>query len=203
MFVRDGMSTDITCTTPDANLLQVSELLDQKRVHQLPVVDPTGRLVGIVTDRDTRDASARGDFAKCKVESVMTEDPITISADDTLEDALMLLHKKRFGALPVVDEDQRVVGIFTRHDCLSVLVDMLGISEPGSRLDLHIDDPAVQLCRAMSLIAKHDATLVSAVLTRERGQSGRRLYVRMQTIDPTPIEKAMKRAQIEVLDPGH
>ncbi|MBI1335940.1 MAG: CBS domain-containing protein [Phycisphaera sp.] len=202
MLIRDGMTRPVVTVAPEMLLPGVASMLRDNRIHQLPVVDGEGVLVGIVTDRDVRDARAVDGFDNRSVQSIMTPNPVSVRETDTLEDALLLLHRRRFGALPVVDTKNRVVGIFARHDCLRVLVEVLGLEQPGSRIELHIDKADDDLCKAVGVLGKLEASLVSAVVTREHTGEGRRVYLRLQTIDPTPARKAMQRSGLRVIEPG-
>ena len=96
--------------------------------RQLPVVDEKGRLIGIITDRDVRlamnspmDTPSRGHEAELVVRattaSCMTPDPITVTSDTPAYRAAEVLSTYKFGALPVVD-DQELVGIITVTDFL-------------------------------------------------------------------------------------
>jgi acetoin utilization protein AcuB len=106
-------------------------LMAKHRVNQLPVLD-NDRLVGIVTDRDIRDAYPtslminRGEeidrFAdKITVEEVMTHDVFVVRPDTALTTAVGLLRRHRIGALPVI-KDQKLVGIITRSDILDFVL---------------------------------------------------------------------------------
>jgi acetoin utilization protein AcuB len=111
-------------------------LLERHRINQLAVV-VDGALVGIVTDRDLRNASpsaaeqaaadlgriepAMADPTGTMVESVMTEQVFSLGPDDTLEDAVRVMRRERFGAIPVVERG-RVAGMLTRSDILDAFM---------------------------------------------------------------------------------
>ncbi|MCC7407621.1 MAG: CBS domain-containing protein [Phycisphaeraceae bacterium] len=202
MLVRDGMTSPVMTTTPDALLPGVDDQMAERRVHQLPVVDAGGKLIGIITARDVGLAMAAGGFEKRTVESAMTTEPVTLRPSDTLEHALTLLLRERFGAMPVVDEQGRVVGIFARHDCLKVLSNVLGLEEAGSRVDVEIAKPADELAKALTTLAGHDAQIISAILSNRQGQGARTLYVRLRTIDPGPMRRKLGEAGLKVVEPG-
>jgi acetoin utilization protein AcuB len=115
------------------------ELLEEHRINQLAVVEGD-RLVGIVTDRDLRDAfpsvidvaryetrSARRTFTSpenVSVEMVMTANPITFGPEEALGAAARVLRRQRIGAAPIV-ENHRLVGILTRSDLIDALLSVL------------------------------------------------------------------------------
>ena len=113
MTVAQWMTTSVLTVTPKDTLKQAREMMSKHRVNQLPVV-VDDKVVGIVTDRDVRDAYPssmrllRGkdidEFADSHtIEEVMTYNVITISPDAPLREAAQRLRKQRFGAVPIVD----------------------------------------------------------------------------------------------------
>lgn len=127
MTVANWMTKSVLTIKPHDTLKQAREVMTKHRVNQLPVV-VDDKVVGIVTDRDVREAYPssmrllRGkdidEFADSHtVEEVMTYNVITISPDASLREAAQRLRKQRFGAIPIVDHS-KLVGIITRSDLL-------------------------------------------------------------------------------------
>jgi acetoin utilization protein AcuB len=119
-------------------------ILEEHRINQLPVL-VGGRLVGIVTDRDLRDAfpsvldHRRHRDAKSNpspdattVETVMTSNVLTVRPDDSIAEAAKVMRGGRIGAVPVVD-GKRLVGIITRSDLLDALVALVEDPAPGAK----------------------------------------------------------------------
>ena len=139
--IRSWMSSPARTVKPLDTAAHARRLLEDFRINQLGVVEED-RLVGIVTDRDLRDAfpsvidvlrgetrSGRRTFAQpeeVSVEMVMAANPITLGPEDDLSAAARLLRRERIGALPIV-EDHRLVGILTRSDLLDALLSTLEI----------------------------------------------------------------------------
>ena len=113
---ESGMITDPVTVHPDATLAELDALCGQYRVSGLPVVDPDGLLVGIITNRDLRFVSP-GDFAHRKVHEVMTKMPlITGPVGISRDDAAALLGTHRIEKLPLVDDAGRLQGLITVKD---------------------------------------------------------------------------------------
>jgi len=128
MLVSDYMSPDPIQVRDVDRVEQVAELMRRRSIHQVPVVDEAGRLVGIVTDRDVRSATGyecRNDL-DLVAEDIMTSDVVTIAPGAALSEAVELLLRHRFRALPVVLGD-RVVGMLSTSDLLRRLADLLEI----------------------------------------------------------------------------
>lgn len=125
-LVRDWMTRDVITISPDTSLAQAHELMQEKGIRRLPVVDE-GRIVGIVTLGDVRGAEpSRASslsiwemnylLAKLKIFEIMTQRPITILESASIGEAAQIMLEHKFSGLPVVDESGRLVGIITESD---------------------------------------------------------------------------------------
>jgi acetoin utilization protein AcuB len=145
MRIDTWMKRHVITVKPQDTVLHARELLEKHRINQLPVsVD--GSLVGIVTDRDLRDAfpsvferphrrkSHRADDGAdpttVPVEDVMSRKVVTMAPQALVADAARIMRRERIGAIPVIEGD-RLVGILTRSDVLDALVELTGASAGG------------------------------------------------------------------------
>jgi acetoin utilization protein AcuB len=131
MEVSKWMTKSLMTIKPKDSLRHARERLAKYRINQLPVVEGE-KLVGIVTDRDIRDAypsSLRLFYGKDidefgdshTVEEVMTYNVVSVTPQASLREAAQRLRRQRFGALPVVDQG-KLVGILTRSDVLDAML---------------------------------------------------------------------------------
>jgi acetoin utilization protein AcuB len=129
--VRAMMQTAVVTATPDMSLAEAQRRMRAQRIRHLPVVSGT-RLVGIVTDRDLRDATpspattlSRGEIAyqmdTIPIKTCMTREVVSISPDMDMAQAARILLERTFGCLPVV-EHSALVGVVTEIDCLRALL---------------------------------------------------------------------------------
>ena len=124
--VADVMTRDPLTVGPAETIGQADEIMTDNRFRQLPVVQD-GELVGIVTDRDVRsflsgslltNLEAREKALNTKVREIMTTEPLTLSPEDDLQEAVELFIEEKIGGMPVVDETEGLVGIVTYVDLL-------------------------------------------------------------------------------------
>jgi CBS domain-containing protein len=112
------------------------ELMQEHNIRRLPVVVESGQLCGMITQGDIRGADvlrAAGidifDIAEAlrrvTVYEVMSKHPLSITEDTSLREAALLMIEHKIGGLPVVDDEQRVVGIVTESDLFEALVQQL------------------------------------------------------------------------------
>ena len=136
MIVRKHMIDELVHANLRDGLHQTYRRMRERDIRHMPVIDDDGRLVGIISERDVlrpnfvdTEPNTSGAFVldnKVRVEEAMTPNPITLHTDDGLGKALDLFLKHKFGALPVVDENETLVGILSTIDLLQVLKDQLG-----------------------------------------------------------------------------
>jgi acetoin utilization protein AcuB len=125
--VRDLMSRDAVTIAPDAPLAEALRTMREREIRHLPVVEPDGRLVGIVTDRDLRHAvlarfhALRDAERDLLVQDVMTCGVVTVEADAPVARAAALMYERRIGSVPVV-EGGRLIGIVTERDLLRAVI---------------------------------------------------------------------------------
>ncbi len=126
------MSTDLITITPDENLAAARELMYDKKIHHLPVVDDGGKLVGLVTltnvlaatDSFLRDDDSRIHAREIIVGDMMVTDVATVDEHASLRQAALFLEKHRIGCLPVVT-DGELKGIITDTDFVAVAINLL------------------------------------------------------------------------------
>lgn len=121
MLVRDHMSSPAVTIQADADYKAALELMQEKSMHHLPVVDQDGQLVGIAAERDLLLAAARYLQSVVEVGDVMHRGAITATPDMPILEAADVMVRNKIGGLPVVDGAGRLVGIITETDIFGVL----------------------------------------------------------------------------------
>jgi len=133
MKVVDVMTDNPVTIAAAETIGQADELMSENNIRQIPVVDGH-ELVGIVTDRDIRsflsdallaNADRREKALATPVSEIMTTDPLFLAPDDGLDEAVEMLIEQKFGALPVVDEAEGLVGIVSYVDVLRCFLNRL------------------------------------------------------------------------------
>ena len=131
MIVKNVMTENPLTLGPDAPLRDAVNLMRDRKIRHLPVVEQGGRLVGMLTDRDVRHAALVPALAEhlpwelrrlksLRIRDVMTWSVVTTHPKATVAQAGVIMFQRRIGSLPVVD-DGRLVGILTETDVLSAL----------------------------------------------------------------------------------
>jgi len=179
MYVGWNMKTYLITASPDTSVLKAREMMDTHKISHLPVTDGKAHLLGIVTDRDLKQAWASPAstlsiyeltyiLQKLTVEAIMTTEVITATPDLTIERAALIIHDHKIGALPVV-EGKRLVGIITCTDLMEVLLMALGMGEESGRLSVLARNRIGVLAEIGRIMQKAAINILSIVTTPLRG----------------------------------
>ncbi|MDX1291381.1 MAG: IMP dehydrogenase, partial [Hyphomonas sp.] len=127
---ESGVVMNPVTISPTASLGDLVELKQRTGFSGVPVVDKSGKVVGIITNRDTRFA----DDVSESVANLMTRDVVTVKLDTPNEEARRLLHKHRIERLVIVDDDNRCVGLLTVKDMDKAAVNPNAAKDAAGRL---------------------------------------------------------------------
>ena len=127
---ESGVVMNPVTIAPTATLGDLRELKQRTRFSGIPVVEKNGKVVGIVTNRDTRFA----EDANEKIANLMTREVVTVKMDTPIEEARRLLHKHRIERLVIVDESERCIGLLTVKDMDKASLNPFAAKDPAGRL---------------------------------------------------------------------
>jgi acetoin utilization protein AcuB len=196
MIVGNRMTKEPVTTEPDELLIRAAQKMQSGGFRRLPVVE-AGKLVGVLSDRDLREH--RGHLEQVKVNGAMTESPVTVGPNMTLEAAAQILIERQIGGLPVVD-DGRLVGMITVTDILKAFLDVMGASQGGStRIDVVLEGEEHGFAEASRLVAREGGELLGVGTYREKLGDAPVGYFRLIAEAPDKIAKTLRGAGFNVL----
>ena len=207
MLVRDWMTVNVISLGVNSSVLDAAEILREKNIRQFPVIDRDASLVGIVSDRDIRDAlpskfipgdsviEKGGGLYTLTASDIMTLDPLTVTSNTAMDEVAEILVKHKIGGLPVVDNGD-LKGIITQADVLRFLCAVSGSMRGGTQFGVRMTaspDPLAELLnefKAMNLA-------VSSVFTAsDPHQTGsRNAYIRVEDIGDKSVEEVAETLQ--------
>lgn len=134
--IGEVMTARPLSVSPQQKISDAKQLMVKRSIKHLPVVRDS-RVIGILTDRDIKlrqAVSHSEDFhASARVENVCVSPPYMVTQKTLLSDALSVMTEKNIGSAIVVDNDQKLLGIFTNMDACRVLLEVLqNPSEPAN-----------------------------------------------------------------------
>lgn len=194
MLVKDWMSKPVITIEEEDSMPEAVKRLKEYDIRILPVVRK-GKLVGIITDRDLKRASASDATtldvheltyltSKIKIKNIMTKTVATVPYDYTVEETAEILLSKKISGVPVVDHGGKMVGIITQTDLFRVLISLTGIGKRGIQFAFQQEDKSGAVKELADIIRKYGARMVSVLTTYEGVPDGyRRVYIRVYQLD--------------------
>ncbi|MBQ9407513.1 MAG: CBS domain-containing protein [Desulfovibrio sp.] len=203
MPVRDWMTTEVVSVGPNTPLLKVGKLMKDHHIRRVPVVDEKGQVIGIISDRDVRDASPSKAttldmyelhylLAEIKAKNIMTPQPITVKPGDSIERVALIMQEKAIGGLPVVDDTGKMVGIISDHDVFAALVDITGVRLGGLLFAVELPDEPGTARPVFDALRAHGARILS-VLTAVKDNGIRNLHIRVRSLE-TQTEQSLRQS---------
>lgn len=207
MLVRDWMTPDPQTVTGQTPVMEAMQRLREGGYRRLPVVQD-GRLIGIVTDRDLKEATPSKAttlsvfelnylLSKLTIKDVMRSPVVTIGPDEAIENAALTMESHRVSGLPVVDGG-RLVGILAITDLLRAFVSFLGLREGGLRVTVDLPDEPGVLARAAEAAPPSNVVAVATAGVVE-GQR-RRLVLRVAGDEAEGFGQRLRDRGITVRD---
>lgn len=182
MYVKDHMTAKPYTITKDTVISKAVEIMRKNGFHRLPVVDGGGKLIGLVTGELVEEQSGANDTSlsiyelnyllnKTQVGDIMIRDVKTITEDVFVEEAAQRMIDNGVSVLPVVDEENKVVGIITEKDIFQAFIELLGYHHQGTRFIFKCQDRPGEFAGIAKLFGDNDANLESLAVyhTNERG----------------------------------
>ena len=213
MFVSRSMTRKVITIDENADILKAKEKMAKHRIRHLPVVTKDNRLCGIVTDRDIRSAmpssvlddpdrdAAYARLAEISVAQIMTKNPVTLSPQHTLQDALLLIQEKKVGACPVVDEQGILKGILSTRDLIRAFINVLGIGEPGTLLCILVEEKIGQMKKIVDAVTEENISFGSILVARYWDEGKRAVFPYLLTLNVTNVKKKLEKLGFTLLDP--
>ncbi len=128
MTVGECMTTDLFTVRKEDILELVGQMMDWRRLRYMPVEDDKAHLVGLISSRQILRAflkNAQDAGTANVVEDIMIKDPVTVSVETTIKKAMQIMKEIKVGALPVINEQQELIGMITETDFLRVTARLL------------------------------------------------------------------------------
>ena len=198
MLVEKRMKHDPVTVSPEDSFRHAMTLIRQKGIRHLPVVE-AGQLVGIITDRDIRQTSPSPATSleihelhylleRVKIREIMTRKVYTVTPETPIEEAARLMLEHKIGGLPVLQAG-RLVGIITETDILRAFVEVIGIQQEQTRLELVLEDRPGAFLEVCQTIQGQGGDIVSVVsaTASHRDEERKVLIFRLEGVQVDPL----------------
>jgi acetoin utilization protein AcuB len=208
MFVKLWMSRDLVTVKTDQTIAEVRQGLEENKIRRIPVVGESGELVGIISREDVLkampsevDGSSAGSQSlfseSTRVAEIMTPDPMFVAPMTSLETVAKKMRKHKVGGIPVVEEG-RLVGIITESDIFLAFMEILGINEEGTRLEVIISDNMDEFYTVMEIFRRYRVLIRAVAIHNNFGRNQRLLTVRMVARELDTALDALRKANVRI-----
>ncbi len=193
MLTQEWMSKDVIVASEDTSMLKVSRMMKDHNVRRIPIVE-NNKVVGIISDRDIKDASPSKAstldvhevyylLSEIKAKDIMTKDPVCVHQDETIEQVALIMADKRYTGLPVVDADKNLVGIITEHDIFKILLEITGARKEGIQLAFEVSDAPGSLQPVLALIRENGGRIASILTGGQKNNGSHDVYIRLRPLE--------------------
>lgn len=214
MFIQYHMTTSPITITPEQTIAEAISILEKYNIRHLLVVDAEGVLKGILSDRDLRSArpstiarskermTIEAQVNNTPVSVLMSRDILYLTPTSTLDDALMLFQSRKIGALPVVNEDEQVVGVFSIADLMNAYQGLFGLGAKGSVLISIEDNQDPQaLSKLVHILEEKQVQFTRLVRADSTDERKAMIYLRINTYNIRSVHKMLEAAGFTIQIP--
>ena len=192
MLIRSLMINDPITVSDRTSVQEAIHLMEENEIRHLPVVNEKNKLAGWVTLGDMKQGLLPAVVTGLFVEDLMVREPITIQPDDDVEKAARVIFENKIGGMPVVDADDRVIGIITVTDILGAFIKIMGILMEGARLEVEVGDNVEAFEDVSRIMRDKGGEIISVGIVPEKAGE-KTYYFRLKECDLKPIIKTLKK----------
>jgi acetoin utilization protein AcuB len=194
MLIQDWMAKNVMTVDENTSLMRATRIMKENNIRRLPVVSH-GKLIGIITDRDVKDASPSKTtsldihelyylLSEMKVKDVMTSAPLTLLGNETLEKAAIIMLNSKISGLPVVDAAGHLIGLLSETDVLRGFIHMTGIKDNAIQYVLDLPDEPGSVTTVTNTLKEHQARIISILTSFEdAAEKMKRVAIRIASLD--------------------
>ncbi len=190
MLIKDWMATSILTVDANTSVMRAGRTMKDNHIRRLPVISQ-GKLAGIITDRDLKEAAPSSTtemdmhemyylLSEMKVKDVMSPNPIRLKLYDTLEKAALVMLTETISGLVVVDEEDNLVGLLSESDILRGFIHATGIQDGAFQIVLDMGDTGGTVSQLIDVLRENRARVLSILTSFEDAPAGsKRVSVRI------------------------
>ncbi|HEY69290.1 MAG TPA: CBS domain-containing protein [Anaerolineae bacterium] len=210
MLVEKRMSHPVVTVQSDMPIHDALQLIRQESIRRLPVVNPQGKMIGIVSERDLLHAEPSDVtslsvwelnylLTRITVDEVMTSEVITVNEDTPIEEAARIMADHKIGGLPVM-RGEELVGIITETDLFKIFLELLGAREPGVRITALLRNTPGELMKLTTAIADIKGNIVAMGQFLGESSENRSVTLKVAGVTKKALEKAVKPVVEALID---
>lgn len=210
MIVEEIMNTEVYTLEQNKHTIgDAVQLMKEKNIRHIPIINSTKEIVGIVTAHDIKNTipssnqeDAPTTHYDVPIESIMVKNPIIGHPLDFVEEVALTFYDSKISCLPIVSGGE-LVGIVTTTDLLYTYIELTGAHKPGSKIDIRVTDKVGILHDITKVFSKYKVNVLSVLVYPDpTNDQNRILSIRLQVINPLAIIEDLRNEGFDVLWPN-
>ncbi len=209
MIVEQMMNTNILTLQPTHSIKDAINLLLENKIRHLPITNKEGQVVGVLSDRDIKDATPSNlidnqqhDIYATPIEEIMTKNPLIGHPLDFVEEVATIFYDQKIGCLPIVSSG-KLVGIITETDLLYKYIELTGAHQPGSQIEVRVPNKPGILFEVSKVFHDHQSNVLSVLVYPDlQNDENKILVFRVKTMNPLGIIEDIRKEGFDVLWPN-
>lgn len=206
MLIEEIMSKEVITLSPEHTAKDALQVMRGRKIRHLPIVDSNGTVVGILSDRDLKEAipstQDNNNYNDTLLADIMTPNPVFGHPMDFVEEAAVLFYDHKIGALPIISNDE-LVGIITETDLLYKYIELTGAHQPGSQIEVRVPNVPGSLFEVSKVFHEQKTNVLSVLVYPDKESVANKiLVIRIQSMNPLAIIQRLKGSGFEVLWPN-
>jgi acetoin utilization protein AcuB len=193
MQIQNWMTRDVITADENTSIIVISRLLKERNIRHLPITRE-GKLAGLITFMDIQEALPSKSttlnahelhhlLAETRAKDIMEPDPVTIRPEQTIEVAAVKMLEHKIAGIPVVRENNEIVGIISQGDVFRVLISITGIYQGGIQLAFNLEDRGGAIKEVADIMRDWQGQIVSILSTSDTADEGyRNTFIRIKKI---------------------
>lgn len=210
MYVKNRMNKDLVTIFQDASISLAFQMMKEKNISQLPVVKE-GKLVGLVTERVLAEftpskATTLSVYElnyvlnETKVDKIMIKDVVTCDPEMLIENVALLMNTKNINSVPVIEEDNTLVGIITKSDIMEAFVELLGVKDTGVRIAIEVNNQTGTLADIAGIVKQYGVNITHISNFNNVGEDQKsEIVMRLNTTDVSVLLSDLEKKGYNIL----
>jgi acetoin utilization protein AcuB len=210
MLIRERMSRHPITVTPETSLFDALQIIRDEKIRRLPVLDASGKLVGIISEKDLLYASPSPAtslsvyemnylISKIQIKDLMTTEVITVEDDCPLEEAARIMVDNNISGLPVMSGG-KLVGMITESDLFKIFIELLGARQKGLRVTILVKEGVGVLARLTNSLAVLKADILSLGTFNGEELNSREIVFKVLGVEKEAMEALARELNAEIID---
>lgn len=208
MIVEEIMNRELHTLMPENSVRDAVRLMREKNIRHVPIINSEKKVVGIITDHDIKKAlpsclkeEPNSTIYDAAIGEVMTKNPLVGHPLDFVEEVALTFYESKISCLPIVSANE-LIGIVTTTDLLYTYIELTGTNQPGSKIDIRVDNRPGMLFEITKVFHENKANVLSVLVYPDgESETTKILSVRLQVINPLQIIEELRNQGYNVLWP--